>query len=105
MLRFLRSSPGSAAIRTRDNAATQHRISDQRPPDSSVIDKDAGGTLFSASAFKIFHKTGKAVKPGARAGGPIAFEVDLTLVDLAGYNLLRLFGARAPATGVVAATT
>jgi hypothetical protein len=30
---------------------------------------------------------------------------DLTLIDLAGYNLLRLFGARAPATDVVAETT
>jgi hypothetical protein len=67
---------------------------------------------FTRRALPTIYSTGKAVNysPYRTAGGPITLEVpsdaeilqDLTLLDLAGFNLLRLFGARAPATDVVA---
>ena len=67
---------------------------------------------FTRRTLPAIYSTGKAVNysPYRTAGGPITSEVpsdaeilqDLTLLDLAGFNLLRLFGARAPATDVVA---
>ena len=67
---------------------------------------------FTRRPLPAIYNTGKAVNysPYRTAGGPITSEVpsdaeilqDLTLLDLAGFDLLRLFGARAPATDVVA---
>ena len=67
---------------------------------------------FTRRPLPAIYSTGKAVNysPYRTAGGPITGEVpsdaeilqDLTLLDRAGFNLLRLFGARAPATDVVA---
>ena len=67
---------------------------------------------FTRRPLPAIYSTGKAVNysPYRTAGGPITSEVpsddqilqDLTLLDLAGFDLLRLFGARAPATDVVA---
>jgi exo-beta-1,3-glucanase (GH17 family) len=68
--------------------------------------------VFTRRPLPAIYSTGKAVNysPYRTAGGPITSEVpsdaeilqDLTLLDLAGFDLLRLFGARAPATDVVA---
>jgi exo-beta-1,3-glucanase (GH17 family) len=67
---------------------------------------------FTRRPLPAIYSTGKAVNysPYRTAGGPRDFEVpsdidvlqDLTLLNLAGYDLLRLFGAEAPATDVVA---
>jgi exo-beta-1,3-glucanase (GH17 family) len=67
---------------------------------------------FTRRPLPAIYSTGKAVNysPYRTAGGPREFEVpsdtdilqDLTLLNTAGYNLLRLFGAEAPATDVVA---
>ena len=67
---------------------------------------------FTRRPLPAIYSTGKAVNysPYRTAGGPITGEVpsdaqileDLTLLNRAGFNLLRLFGARAPATDVVA---
>ena len=67
---------------------------------------------FTRRPLPAIYSTGKAVNysPYRTAGGPITSEVpsdaeilqDLTLLDLAGFNLLRLFGAKAPSTDVVA---
>jgi exo-beta-1,3-glucanase (GH17 family) len=67
---------------------------------------------FTRRPLPAIYSTGKAVNysPYRTAGGPITGEVpsdaqilqDLTLLDLAKFDLLRLFGARAPATDVVA---
>jgi hypothetical protein len=67
---------------------------------------------FVRRPLPAIYSTGKAVNysPYRTAGGPITFEVpsdaeilqDLRLLDVAGFNLLRLFGAKAPATDVVA---
>jgi exo-beta-1,3-glucanase (GH17 family) len=67
---------------------------------------------FTRRQLPDIYYTGKAVNysPYRTAGGPITGEVpsdveileDLTLLNTAGFNLLRLFGARAPATDVVA---
>jgi exo-beta-1,3-glucanase (GH17 family) len=67
---------------------------------------------FTRRPLPAIYSTGKAVNysPYRTEGGPITLEVpsdaeilqDLTLLDLAGFDLLRLFGARAPATDVVA---
>jgi exo-beta-1,3-glucanase (GH17 family) len=67
---------------------------------------------FTRRPLPAIYTTGKAINysPYRTAGGPITSEVpsdldilqDLTLLDRAGFNLLRLFGAKAPATDVVA---
>jgi exo-beta-1,3-glucanase (GH17 family) len=67
---------------------------------------------FTRRSLPAIYSTGKAVNYSAyrTAGGPREFEVpsdaeviqDLTLLDLAGFDLLRLFGAEAPATDIVA---
>ena len=67
---------------------------------------------FTRRPLPAIYSTGKAVNysPYRTAGDPLTFEVpsdaeilqDLTLLDTAGFNLLRLFGAEAPATDVVA---
>jgi exo-beta-1,3-glucanase (GH17 family) len=67
---------------------------------------------FTRRPLPAIYTTGQAVNysPYRTATGPIDGEVpsdldilqDLTLLDRAGFNLLRLFGARAPATDVVA---
>jgi len=67
---------------------------------------------FTRRPLPAIYTTGKAINysPYRTAGGPITSEVpsdldilqDLTLLDTAGFNLLRLFGAKAPATDVVA---
>ena len=67
---------------------------------------------FTRRPLPAIYSTGKAVNysPYRTPGGPSTSEVpsdaeilqDLTLLDLAGFNLLRLFGAKAPATDVVA---
>jgi exo-beta-1,3-glucanase (GH17 family) len=83
----------------------------------------ARGDVFSATVTCVpytytqrplpaIYSTGKAINysPYRTPGGPITSEVpsdaqilqDLTLLDVAGFNLLRLFGAKAPATDVVA---
>jgi hypothetical protein len=83
----------------------------------------ARGDVFSATvncvpytytrrALPAIYSTGKAINysPYRTATGPIDLEVpsdveileDLTLLNTAGYNLLRLFGSKAPATDVVA---
>jgi hypothetical protein len=67
---------------------------------------------FVRRALPAIYSTGKAINysPYRTPQGPAALEVpsdldilqDLTLLDSAGFNLLRLFGAKAPATDVVA---
>ncbi len=69
-------------------------------------------TAATRRPLPAIYSTGKAVNysPYRTAGGPITSEVpsdaeilqDLTLLNTAGFDLLRLFGARAPATDVVA---
>ena len=67
---------------------------------------------FTRRPLPAIYSTGKAVNysPYRTAGGPRSPRCpatpqilqDLTLLHTAGFNLLRLFGARAPATDVVA---
>ena len=67
--------------------------------------------VFTRRSLPSVYNTGKAINYSAyrTAGGPTAFEVptdaeilqDLALLNNAGYNLLRLFGAAPPATDVV----
>jgi exo-beta-1,3-glucanase (GH17 family) len=67
---------------------------------------------FTRRPLPAIYTTGKAINysPYRTEGGPITSEVpsdldilqDLTLLNTAGFNLLRLFGAKAPATDVVA---
>jgi exo-beta-1,3-glucanase (GH17 family) len=67
---------------------------------------------FTRRSLPAIYTTGKAINysPYRTEGGPITSEVpsdldilqDLTLLNTAGFNLLRLFGAKAPATDVVA---
>jgi hypothetical protein len=82
--------PGGTAINARENyrAATQHfrPVISIRP----VIDKDAGGTLISASAFKKLSMDRQSGKNHAdRAGGLITSGVHSDariLQDPAGRN-------------------
>jgi len=67
---------------------------------------------FERRPLPAIYTTGKAINysPYRTPQGPAELEVpsdldilqDLTLLDTAGFNLLRLFGAKAPATDVVA---
>jgi len=67
--------------------------------------------VFSRRSLPAIYNTGEAINYSAyrTAGGPTTFEVptdseilqDLALLNNAGYNLLRLFGAAPPATDVV----
>jgi exo-beta-1,3-glucanase (GH17 family) len=67
---------------------------------------------YAQRALPAIYSTGKAINysPYRTPQGPAVLEVpsdveilqDLTLLNTAGYNLIRLFGAKAPATDVVA---
>jgi exo-beta-1,3-glucanase (GH17 family) len=73
---------------------------------------NCGPYTFTRRPLPAVYSTGKAVNysPYRTPGGPRILEVpsdaeilqDLTLLNTAGFNLLRLFGAEPPATDVVA---
>ena len=100
-----RRSPRARPARSRTVPARPMATSGTWPWPASPIPSRGG-------RCRPIYSTGKAVNysPYRTAGGPITSEVpsdaeilqDLTLLDLAGFDLLRLFGARAPATDVVA---
>lgn len=101
----------SVAVQPNDLTCTVANANGTATADVTSVSVSCAPYSFSRRPLPSIYSTGKAINysPYRTAGGPGILEVptdaqileDLGLLDEAGYNLLRLFGAAPPATDVV----